>query len=122
MGIVIVRRIAAMIAVVLGIVWTGLAETVTNVRGSQRESTKLVDIYYDLNAFDGGTYTVEVAIEGRTDEVTAATFIGAVGKGISPGKNHRIVWDAGVDWHGKKGDAKVIVTARIEDNGQHGRV
>lgn len=96
------------------VVLTGLAETVTNVRGSQRPNSNLVDIYYDLNAVDGWSYTVEVSIEGLTNEVPATTFSGDVGKGIAPGKNHHIVWEAGVDWHGKKGDVKAVVTAMIE--------
>ena len=111
MGIVIVRRIAAMIAVVLGIVWTGLAETVENVRGSQRENSKLVDIYYDLNDSDGGTYYVEVEVVGRTSDVNASSFSGDVGEGVVPGQNRRIVWDAGADWPGNKGDVKAVVTA-----------
>ena len=101
-------------AIALGATLTGFGETVTNVRGAQRPNSNLVDIYYDLNASDGGTYTVEVAIEGRTDVVTATTFSGDVGKGIAPGKNHHIVWEAGADWRGKKGDVKAIVTATVE--------
>ena len=103
-----------MASVAFGIALTGFGETVTNVRGSQRPNSNLVDIYYDLNATDGGTYTVEVAIEGRTDTVTATTFSGDVGKGIAPGKNHHIVWDAGADWRGKKSDVKAVVTATVE--------
>ena len=111
MGIVIVRRIAAMIAVVLGIVWTGLAETVENVRGQQRENYKLVDIYYDLNDTYGGTYYVEVEVVGRTSDVNASSFSGDVGEGVTPGQNRHIVWDAGADWPGNKGEVKAIVTA-----------
>ena len=108
------HRIAAVTVVVLGIALTGYSETVTNVRGSQRPNSNLVDIYYDLNAVDGWSYTVEIAIEGRTNEVTAATFSGDVGKGVAPGKNRHIVWEAGADWLGKKGDVKAAVTATIE--------
>ena len=110
----IVHRIAAVIAFVLSIALTGFSETVTNVRGSQRSNSNLVDIYYDLNAVDGWSYTVEVAIEGRTNEVTAITFSGDVGTGIAPGKNRHIVWEAGADWRGKKGDVSAVVTATIE--------
>ena len=110
----IVRRIAEMIALALAIALTGLAETVTNVRGSQRPNSNLVDIYYDLNAVEGWSYTVAVSIEGRTNEVAATTFSGDVGKGIASGKNHHIVWEAGADWRGKKGDVKAIVTATVE--------
>lgn len=114
------RRLAAGIALAMTVALTGFGETVTNVRGSQRPNSNLVDIYYDLNASEGGTYTVEVSIEGRTDEVTATTFSGDVGEGIAPGKNRRIVWEAGADWRGKIGDVKAIVTATIED--KHNKV
>ena len=68
----------------------GDTESVTNVRGVQRENSKLVDIYYDLNATDYGTYTVGVEIEGRTITVNASTFTGDVGEGVTPGTNRHI--------------------------------
>ena len=110
-GTGIMRRILVVIAIVLGIALSGFAETVENVRGSQRESSKLVDIYYDLNDTGGGTYYVEIEVVGRTSNVNAASFSGDVGEGISPGQNRRIVWDAGVDWPDNKGDVKAVVTA-----------
>lgn len=117
------RRMAAGIAMAAAIAWTGLAETVTNVRGVQRENSKLVDIYYDLEASDGGTYTVGVEIEGRTIAVNASTFTGDVGEGVTPGTNRHILWDAGTDWPNKKGDVKAIVTATKEDpTVSHGKV
>jgi len=94
---------------------TGFAETVTNVRGIQRDNSNLVDIYYDLNDSDGGSYTVGIALEGRTNEVTAATFTGDVGEGVSPGRNRHILWNAGADWPGRKGDVKAIVTSTKRD-------
>lgn len=101
----------------------GDAETVTNVRGVQRENSKLVDIYYDLNATDYGTYTIGVEIEGRTIAVTATTFTGDVGEGVTPGTNRHVIWDAGTDWPNKKGDVKAIVTATKEDpTVSHGKV
>ena len=114
-GIEIMRRIMSGIAFVLPIALPSLAETVTNVRGSQRENSKLVDIYYDLNAAEGCTYTIEVSIEGRTKEVLATTFSGDAGAGIAPGKNRHIVWEAGADWRGKTGDVKAVVIASMED-------
>ena len=106
---------AVLLAMVFAVTFTGFGATVENVRGAQRPNSNLVDIYYDLNATDGGTYTVEVAIEGRTNEVTATTFSGDVGNGIAPGKNRHIVWEAGADWRGNKGDVKAAVTATVED-------
>ncbi len=114
------RRVVAGIAMVAAVAWTGLAETVTNVRGRQREKSNLIDIYYDIEATDGGKYTVKVEIEGRTNEVTATTFTGDVGDGIAPGRNRHILWNAGADWPGKKGDVRVIVTATKQDD-KHGR-
>jgi len=104
---------------------TGFAETVTNVRGIQRDNSNLVDIYYDLNDSDGGSYTVEIALEGRTNDVTgrtndvtAASFTGDVGEGVAPGRNRHIVWNAGADWPDKKGDVRAIVTATKKDDGK----
>ena len=114
------RRVAAGIAMAAAVAWTGLAETVTNVRGRQREKSNLIDIYYDIEATDGGKYTVTVQIEGRTNEVTAATFTGDVGDGIAPGRNRHILWNAGADWPGKKGDVRVIVTATKQDDKHKG--
>ena len=114
------RRVVAGIAMVVAVAWTGLAETVTNVRGRQRENSNLIDIYYDIEATDGGKYTVTVQIEGRTNEVTAATFTGDVGDGIAPGRNRHILWNAGADWPGKKGDVRVIVTATKQDDKHKG--
>ena len=101
--------------------WTGLAETVTNVRGAQREKSDLVDIYYDLVAEEGGSYTVEVQVEGRTNEVNASTFTGDVGEGVAPGRNRHILWNAGADWPGRKGDVKAVITATKRD-GKRGKV
>lgn len=118
----LVRRVMA-IAMTAAVASTGFGETVTNVRGSQRENSNLVDIYYDLEASEGGSYKVEVQIEGRTNEVNAVTFTGDVGDGIAPGKNRHILWDAGADWPGKKGDVNAIVTATKEpEKGKHGKV
>ena len=114
------RRVVAGIAMAAAVAWTGLAETVTNMRGRQREKSNLIDIYYDIEATDGGRYTVKVEIEGRTNEVTATTFTGDVGDGIAPGRNRHILWNAGADWPGKKGDVRVIVTATKQDDKHKG--
>ena len=118
----VVRRVAAGMAVVVAVVWTGQAATVTNVRGVQREGSKLVDIYYDLSSTDGGRYSVAVEITGRTSEVTASTFSGDVGDGILPGINRHIVWDAVTDWSGNKGDVKATITATRMDQVPRSRV
>ena len=117
-----VCRVAAAIAMAAAFAITGFGETVTNVRGAQREKSNLVDIYYDLEASDGCTYTVSVEMTGRTNEVTAATFTGDVGKGIASGRNHHILWNAGTDWSDKKGDVRAIITTTKEnEKGKHGK-
>ena len=104
-----------LLALAVSMAMFAIGETVTNVRGSQRQDSKLVDIYYDLNATDGETYTVAVEVEGRTNAVTASTFTGDVGEGVSPGTNRHVVWDAGADWPDKKGDVRAVVTATKEN-------
>lgn len=99
---------------VLSAMWSAFGVTVTNVRGEQRPGSKLVDIYYDLNSPDGGTYTVEVVLEGDTAAVQAISLTGDIGKGVKPGQNRHVVWDAGVDWMSKKGNVKAVVTAEKE--------
>ena len=117
------RRMAAGIAIAVAVAWTGFAETVTNVRGMQRENSHLVDIYYDLEAPDGDTYTVGVEIEGKTLTVNASTFTGDVGEGVTPGTNRHIIWDAGTDWPGNRGEVKAVVTATKKDpTVSHGKV
>ena len=109
--------------VALGATLTGFGETVTNVRGAQRPNSNLVDIYYDLNASDGGTYAVAVTLEGKTESVPKSSLTGDVGEGVSPGKNRHIVWDAGADWPDKKGDVKAVVTTTREaPKGKHDKV
>lgn len=108
------KRMIICFAAVLAAIWSVLGVTVTNVRGEQRQGSKLVDIYYDLNSTDGGTYTVEVALEGGTETVQAVSLTGDIGKGVKLGRNRHVVWDAGIDWVSKKGYIKVVVTAKKE--------
>ncbi len=108
------RRMIVCFVAVLSAMLSAFGVTVTNVRGEQRQSSKLVDIYYDLNSTDGGTCTVEVKIEGATEVVQAISLTGDIGKGVKPGQNRHVVWDAGVDWVSKKGYVKAVVTAEKE--------
>ena len=89
-------------------VWADLRVSVNNVRGQQRQNSKLVDIYYELNAIGGRTCTVDIEIEGMMTDVTAATFSGDIGNDVLPGKNRHVIWHADEDWHGRKGNVKVV--------------
>jgi len=76
------------------------APFVSNVHVEQRTGTQLVDITYDVSDPDGDLLTISVSVSddgGSTFAVSAGTFSGDVGGGISPGTNKQIVWDAGSD-------------------------
>ncbi|MFQ6042958.1 MAG: formylglycine-generating enzyme family protein [Candidatus Poribacteria bacterium] len=73
---------------------------VSNVHVEQRPGTEEAIITYDVDDADGDTLTISVQISddgGRTFTVPAKTFSGDIGAGIRPGKNKRIIWDAGKD-------------------------
>ncbi len=76
----------------------GLGATVENVRAQQRPRTKLVEVYYDLNAPEGGRYDVTLEVKSAQNAPAVTTLSGAVGQNVSPGRNRCIVWDAGADW------------------------
>jgi len=73
---------------------------ISNVQAEQRSGTEEAVITYDVDDPDGDTLTISVQISddnGQTFTVPAKTFSGDIGAGINPGKNKRIVWDAGKD-------------------------
>jgi len=76
------------------------APHVSNIHAGQRAGTKLVDIAYDVDGPDGDLLTITVLVSddgGSTFAVTAGTFTGDVGSGITPDTGRRIAWDAGAD-------------------------
>lgn len=76
---------------------------VSNVRAAQREGTKLVDILYDLDG-NSQSFTVSLRIsndDGVTFTVPAENLSGAFGAGIEQGNDHKITWNAGLDWNGR---------------------
>ena len=77
---------------------------VTNIIATQRASTKLVDISYDVSDSNNDSLKVRVEISangGRTFDVPAITLSGDIGGNVSPGTNKLIVWNAGMDWDGE---------------------
>jgi len=109
------RKMFVLLIAAFAMVGTVWCATVTNVRGQQRQNSDIVDVYYDLNASEGGTYMVDVAFEGKSETMPGKSLTGAVGGGVAPGKNRHVVWDAGADWAGKKGQLKAVVTATKEE-------
>jgi formylglycine-generating enzyme len=83
---------------------TALPPGVSNVRAAQRPGTKLVDIQFDLNPVGGGNVPISILVSsnsGAVWDVPARTFAGDYGKGISPGPDKWVVWNAGADWNGQ---------------------
>ncbi len=93
---------------------------ISNVRASQREDTKLVDIYYDAADADGDLLKVRVEVsdnDGVKYSIPAKTFTGDIGEGVSPGVGKHIVWDAGTDWDGEYSDKMRVKVFAIDAKG-----
>lgn len=84
------------------------------MRAKQIKGTKQVEVYYDLIAPEGGVFDVSVRFAAPNVSPNVRTLSGAVGNGIVPGKNKRIVWNAGKDWPNKvNNDFVCTVTAEM---------
>ncbi len=93
---------------------------ITNVRASQREGTKLVDIYYDAADADNDRLKVRIEIsdnDGAKYSVPAFSLTGDIGEGIAPGVNKHVVWDAGTDWDGEYSDQMRVKVFAIDAQG-----
>ena len=93
---------------------------ITNVRASQREGTKLVDIYYDAADADNDLLKVRIEIsdnDGAKYSVPAFSLTGDIGEGIASGTNKHIVWDAGTDWDGEYSDQMRVKVFAIDAQG-----
>lgn len=93
---------------------------ITNVRASQREGTKLVDIYYDAADADGDLLKIRVEIsdnDGVKYSVPAFSLTGDIGEGIATGVNKHIIWDAGTDWDGEYSDQMRVKVFAIDARG-----
>ena len=93
---------------------------ITNVRASQREGTKLVDIYYDAADADNDLLKVRIEIsdnDGAKYSVPAFSLTGDIGEGIAPGMGKHIVWDAGTDWDGEYSDQMRVKVFAIDAQG-----
>ena len=108
---------------------SAFADTVvSNIRVSQRENTKLVDILYDVS-YSGGS-NVSVTCEVSTNNGTTYTFVSTnsgvtstnyaksfsgtgYGASVATGTDRLITWNAGIDWNEKYSEQmKVRITAK----------
>ena len=92
---------------------------ISNVRASQREGTKLIDIYYDVYDADNDPLIVRVRIShnGGGDYGIAKTLTGDLGADVTPGRNKHVVWDAGTDWDGEYSDQAVVKIGATDRKG-----
>lgn len=110
------KRIVTMAAaIVLGGQLLAEVPKVSNVRASQRDGTKLVDILYDVEDAENDKLTIRIEISSDGGEryiVPAQTFEGAHGSNVIPGKDKKIIWNAGRDWDGEFSDKmRIRITA-----------
>ncbi len=108
---------AALLALSGGVCAEGAS--VENVRAQQRARSRVVDVWYDLVAPEGGVFEVSLAIGGDGVEPPLSTVGGDYGADIEPGRNKRIEWDAGADWPGHVGSnfvATVTATKMEEED------
>jgi formylglycine-generating enzyme required for sulfatase activity len=96
---------------------------VTNVVASQRTSTKLVDIYYDVSDAEGDPLKISVEVShsgGQTFNIPSSSFTGDYGDNVVTGANKHIVWDAGKDWDGEYSTQMVIKVTASDARGLPG--
>ncbi|MDZ8118882.1 formylglycine-generating enzyme family protein [Pontiella agarivorans] len=72
--------------------------TVSNIVTTQREGTKLVDIYYDSYDQHGDNVDISVVVKVDGTPIPAENFHGDIGMNLRPGTGKQIIWDAGSDW------------------------
>ena len=114
------RILLVAIGLSAAILFANTPPAITNVRASQREGTKLVDIYYDAVDADNDLLKVRIEIsdnDGAKYSVPAFSLAGDIGEGIAPGTNKHIVWDAGTDWDGEYSDQMRVKVFAIDAQG-----
>ena len=85
---------------------------VKNVKASQNPTTKMVDIWYDLEAPASYVYNVSIEATSGGMCLTTKSVSGDVGS-VKAGKNKHIVWRAPADWPNHKA-SDVVVSVKAE--------
>ena len=88
------------------------ASSVSNVKFTVQNGTKLVDVTYDLTGATSSVALLVSSDNGTSYEVPVVSVTGHVGAGVTVWTNKHIVWDAGTDWPGQSSNqVKIRVTA-----------
>ena len=85
---------------------------VKNVKASQNPTTKMVDIWYDLEAPVGYVYNMSVEATSGGMCLPTKSVSGDLGL-VKAGKNKHIVWRAPTDWPNHKA-SDVVVSVKAE--------
>lgn len=88
--------------------------TVSNIISSQREGTKLVDIYYDSYDQHGDNVDISVVVKVDGTPIPTENFHGDIGMNLRPGVDQHIIWDAGSDWD-LEVSSQVIFEVTVDD-------
>ncbi|MEE9367839.1 MAG: SUMF1/EgtB/PvdO family nonheme iron enzyme [Pontiella sp.] len=88
--------------------------TLSNVRISQREGAKLVDIYFDVDNSTDSSASVFVIISNGASQVTSPTLSGNVGSSIFEGTSLHVIWNGGTDLNGII-SSNLTVTLQVSD-------
>lgn len=98
---------------------------VSNIRVTQRENTKLVDILYDVTYSQENTVSISCEVStnsGAIYDIPVASFSGnGYGVIVTTGVDRVIIWNARVDWDENYSEQMMVrITAkarRFTDNG-----
>ncbi|MEN8743568.1 MAG: SUMF1/EgtB/PvdO family nonheme iron enzyme [Lentimonas sp.] len=93
---------------------------VSNISATQRASTKLVDISYDVADADGDLLKIRIEVSdnaGTEYSIPAFSLTGDIGDDVAPGTGKLIVWDAGVDWDGEYSDQMRVKVIAVDARG-----
>lgn len=95
-----------------GMVIAATTPAVKNVRSSQNPTTKMVDIWYDLETPVGYVYNMSVEATSGGMSLPTKSISGDLGL-VKAGKNKHIVWRAPTDWPNHKA-SDVVVSVKAE--------
>ncbi|WP_168433416.1 formylglycine-generating enzyme family protein [Pontiella sulfatireligans] len=117
------NRLAAKLLLVafLAVANAGASVSLSNVAVSQREGTKLVDIFYDADNSNDDAVFVSVIVSNSTSEITDASFEGDIGNEVPEGAGLHIVWNGGADL-GDELFPDLSITLQVSASGGEGMV
>lgn len=90
------------------------AVSISNLFVSQREGTKLVDIFFDAEYTSGSSVGISVVVSNGISKVNANAFSGDIGGTVPAGNNLHIIWDGGSDLP-STATSNLSITVQVSD-------